>query len=207
VSFRKIISGDNPQPARGLGVYLVCVGTYELGLTAWTQISRGDSLFWSRSGLFGILELLESLNVEDLKLWVYYAVGCWLIGLGIAMTMGRAPLKTYLAGEIIMDLPTLYLIVAMLKDFTTLKLLALPAVFLLESVIPSTWAVILLWRKWRLRRLQTPPTTVPGIKSLGIYLLIVSLFEFMFVVGCLCPFANPSINPTSRGTECGAHGM
>jgi hypothetical protein len=183
------ISRDNARP---LGVYLLCVAAYQLGLTAWTQIHGGESLFWSRSCLFVILEPL------DLQIGVYYAIGFWLAALGIAMTMGRSPLKTYLVGEIILDLPSLYIIVGMLKNFTTLKLLAVPAVFLLESVIPVTWAAILLGRKWRLRRLQTPRANVPGIKSLGIYLLAVSLLESMVVLGAFVhlPILQSPLLPT-----------
>ena len=166
----------NQAPARRLGVYLLCVGTYELVLTVWTQLRGGDSLIYFRFGFFALLDPLDS------KLYAYYAMAFWILALAVILVLGFEPLKTYLVGEVILDLPSIYFTIGMWNEMHSWRFVAPPATLIFESVVPGVWAIVLLWRGWKLERLHQPLPRISGLRSLGFYLLAIAVTQAVWLV-------------------------
>jgi hypothetical protein len=176
------IKHDKVWAGKSLGYYLLCVSLCQLGYQLCVRISGSVDQGRSRIGF----RVLFGLFLDDHILRAaYYLSVLWLLGLAIVLIRNRLPLKTYIAGEILLGLPSAFFFRRSYSDlFPLLRQLVLFGVFLFETAIPVVWAVILLWLKRKSQGIQHPVIPIGRTRALGYYLLCVSLYQ----VVVLCAF-------------------
>jgi hypothetical protein len=173
------IKPDKVWAGKSLGYYLLCVSLCQLGYQLWVRISGSVDQGWSRIGFRMIFRLFLDLFWDDHILRAaYYLSVLWLLGLAIVMIRKRLPLKTYIAGEILLGVPSAFFFRRPYSDlFPLLHQLVFFGVFLFETAIPVVWAVILLWLRRKSQGIQHPVIPIARTRALGYYLLCVSLYQ------------------------------
>jgi len=164
---------------KALGYYILCVSLYQLGYQLWTHSSANVLQGWSR---FGFRVIILDLLVDDDQTVpkVYRLSILWLLGLAILMLWKRSPLRTYIVGEILLGLPTVFFLTSTLGPSSLRDRLSLGGVFLLETEIPLVWALILLVLKEKSQLRGIPIIVLERTKALGYYLLGVSLYQLAY---------------------------
>jgi hypothetical protein len=172
------IKHDKVWTGKSLGYYLLCMSLLQLGYQLWVRISGSVDQGWSRFGFRVFFSLcLDILSLGDAALRpVYYLSVLWLFGLAVAMILKRLPLKTYIAGEILLGLPSAFFLRRSDSDSLHAHLVIV-AVFLFESAIPVVWATVLVWLRWKSRPPKVRVIPIRQTKALGYYLLSVSLSQ------------------------------
>lgn len=169
------------RTGRSLGFYLLFVFLSELTLAIWSQHRWHSAPAWSRQGWAFFLALIRNGEPRPAD---YYLISFVGLIFALVFLQGRLPLKSYLACEFILALPTAILLLigdSLKSDLRTLLF------FIFESAVPMTFVVVLLLRRaWKVR-----PASVRGTRTLGYYLLCVSLYQagYFIVKGLLLNYS------------------
>lgn len=160
------------RAGRFLGFYLLSVFLCQLVFAIWSQHHWHSSPPWSRAGWAFFLALMRNGEPRPAD---YYLISFVVLIFALVFLQGRLPLKSYLACESVLALPTAFFLITGDSLKSNLRMLLF---FIFESAVPMIFAIVLLWRRaWKVR-----PVPVHGTRMFGYYLLCVSFYQAAYFI-------------------------